>query len=141
MNKRLGRAGLNLPPTGVESNSMKPVLLTVAVLLSMCCVVASQGPENEKFSLLITKVKRVNEGCTAEGESAKVRFKISSDISAPCAMLRAGETYKALRGVAQRDSADETKDQIILVIFDNVKNVRRDNGVFSIDSEEAITRK
>jgi hypothetical protein len=43
--------------------------------------------------------------------------------------------------VAVRDSADETKDQTILVIYDNVKNVRRDNGGFNIDSEEAIAQK
>jgi hypothetical protein len=120
---------------------MKNVALAIAALLSVSCVVSAQVPENEKFTLLITKVKRVNEGCSAEAESAKVRFRISSDISAPCAMLRAGESYKAFRGVAQKDSADETKDQTILVIYDNVKNVRRDNSVYSIDSEEAIAGK
>lgn len=120
---------------------MKTIALTIATLLSISCVAASQVPENETFPLLITKVKRVNEGCTAEGESAKVRFKISSDVSAPCAMLRAGETYKAFRAVAEKDAADETKDQTILVIYDNVKNVRRDNSVYNIDFEEAIARK
>ena len=113
---------------------MKAVVLTIATLLSLSSVSASQGPENEKFSLLIIKIKRVNDSCSAERESAKVRFTFSSDISAPCAMLRAGESYKAERGVAQRESADETKDQTILVIYNNVKNVRRDNGVFNIDS-------
>jgi len=117
---------------------MKTIVLTIATLLSMSCVAASQGPE--KFPLLITKVKRVNEGCTAEGESAKVRFKISSDMSAPCAMLRAGETYKAFRAVTERDSADETKDVTTLVVYNNVKNSRRDNAVFSVDSEEAIAQ-
>jgi len=126
---------------GVESTSMKSIVLTIATLFSMSCVAASQVPEQEKFTLLITKVKRVNDGCVAEGESTKVRFRFSSDISAPCAMLRAGESYKAIRGVAVRDSADETKDQTILVIYDNVKNVRRDNGGFNIDSEEAIAQK
>jgi hypothetical protein len=120
---------------------MKTVALTIAAFFSLSCVVLSQAPEEEKFPLLITKVKRVNDGCSAEGESAKVRFTFSSDISAPCAILRAGESYKASRGVAQRDSADETKDQTILVIYNNVKNVRRDNGVFKIDSEEAVARK
>ena len=56
-------------------------------------------------------------------------------------MLRAGESYKASRGVAQRDSADETKDQTILVIYNNVKNARGENGVFNIDSEEAVAQK
>jgi hypothetical protein len=115
---------------------MKTIALTLATLLIMSCVAASQAPE--KFPLLITKVKRVDEGCTAEGESAKVRFKISSDMSAPCAMLRAGETYKALRVVAENDSADETKDVTMLVIYNNVKNPCRENTVFSVDSEEAI---
>jgi hypothetical protein len=120
---------------------MKTVALTIAAFFSLSCVVLAQVPENEKFLLLITKVKRVNEGYSAEGESAKVRFRISSDISAPCAMLRAGESYKAFRAVAQRNSADETKDQTILAVYDNVKNVRRDNSVFHIDSEESITTK
>lgn len=119
---------------------MKTIAL-IATLLSMSCVAASQVPENETFPLAITKVKRVNQGCIAEGESAKVRFRISSDMSAPCAMLRAGETYKAFRGVAEEDPADETKDSTILVVYDNVKNARRDNAVFSIDSEEALARK
>jgi hypothetical protein len=118
---------------------MKKLALTIAAFLSMSCVVASQVPE--QFSLLVAEVKRVNDGCSAEGESAKVRFTFSSDISAPCAMLRAGESYKASRGVAQRDSADETKDQTILVIYNNVKNAWRENGVFNIDSEEAVAQK
>ena len=116
---------------------MKSIALTMAALLSMSCVgvAASQVPENETFQLLVTKVKRVKRGCIAEGESAKVRFGISSDMSAPCAMLRAGETYKAFRAV-EKDPADETKVSTILVIYDNVKNPRRDNAVFNIDSEE-----
>jgi hypothetical protein len=120
---------------------MKSILLIMATLLGMSCVGASQVPENKTFPLLITNVKRANQGCIAEGESANVRFRISSDVSAPCAMLRAGETYKALRGVAEEDPADETKDSPILVVYDNVKNSRRDNAVFSIDSEEAKAAK
>jgi hypothetical protein len=120
---------------------MKSIAL-ISALLSMSCLAASQVPEKEMFPLLITKVNRVNEkGCRAEGESAKVRFRISSDMSAPCAMLRAGETYKAFRAVAEQDPVDETKDSTILVVYDNVKNARRDNAVFSIDWEEAIPRK
>jgi hypothetical protein len=115
---------------------MKAIALTIATLLSMSYVAASQAPD--KFPFFITKVKRVNEGCTAEGESAKVRFKISSDVSAPCAMLRAGETYKALRVVAENDPVDETKDVTMLVVYNNAHNSRRDNAVFSVDSEEAI---
>jgi hypothetical protein len=115
---------------------MKNGTFTIALLLTVSCVAGSQVPENKTFPLLINKVKRVSEGCTAEAESAKVRYRISSDISAPCAMLRAGETYKALRGVAEQDPSNETKDVTILVIYDNVKNPRRDNAVFNIDSEE-----
>ena len=118
---------------------MNSIALAIVTFLSMSCVAASQAPE--QFPLLVSKVKRVNEGCTAEGESAKVRFKISSDMSAPCAMLRAGETYRAMRAVVQNDPTDETKDSPILVVYDNVKNARRDNAVFSIDLEEAIARK
>jgi hypothetical protein len=50
----------------VESNAMKSIALTMATLLSMSCVAASQAPE--RFPLLITKVKRVNEGCTPEAQ-------------------------------------------------------------------------
>jgi hypothetical protein len=56
-------------------------------------------------------------------------------------MLRAGETYKGFRATVQKDPKDETKDSTILVIYNNVKNARRDNAVFTIDSEEAISRK
>lgn len=61
---------------------MKTVALTIATRLSVYCVAASQVPENEMFPLLITTVKRVNDGGTAEGESAKVRFRLSTDVSA-----------------------------------------------------------
>jgi hypothetical protein len=91
------------PSLGVKATSMKKLALTIAAFLSMSCVVASQVPE--QFSLLVTEVKRVNDGCSAEWESAKVRFTFSSDISGPCAMLRAGESYKASRG----SSTEETR--------------------------------
>jgi hypothetical protein len=120
---------------------MKRIALTIAAVFGMSCIAASQVPENKKFPLRISKVRRENQGCIAEVESAKVRFRISSDASAPCAMLRAGETYTAFRGVVQEDPADETKDSAILVVYDNVKNSRRDNAVFSIDSEEAKAAK
>ena len=120
---------------------MKRISLAIAALFGMSYIAASQVPENKKFPLVITKVSRVSQGCIAEGESAKVRFRISSDASAPCAMLRAGETYKAFRGVLQEDQTDETKDSAILIVFDNVQNSRRDNAVFGIDSEEAKAAK
>jgi len=58
----------------VESNAMKSIALTMATLLSMSCVAASQAPE--RFPLLITKVKRVNEGCTAEASYREVRHQV-----------------------------------------------------------------
>lgn len=54
-------------------------------------------------------------------------------------MVRAGESYKAFRAVAQGSAGDETKDFAILIVYNNSKNVRRDNSVFQIDSEEAMT--
>jgi hypothetical protein len=117
---------------------MTTIALIIAALLNISCMAASQ--DSDTFQLRITKVRRVKDGCTAEGESAKVRFKISSDMSAPCAMLRAGEIYEVLRAVAEKDSGDETKDVTILVIYNNVKNSRRDNSVFDVDSEEAIAQ-
>jgi hypothetical protein len=116
-------------------------ILTILTLLSLPVVASSQVPKKDQFMIHITKIKRVNEGCTVDAESATVRFKISSDMSATCAMLRAGETYKAIRATVQNDPKDEGKDSTILVIYNNVKNVRRDNAVFDVDSEEAITQK
>jgi hypothetical protein len=49
---------------------MKTVALTIATLLSVYCVPTSQVPENEMFPLLITTVKRVNDGSTAEGRES-----------------------------------------------------------------------
>jgi hypothetical protein len=115
--------------------------LTIATFLGLPLVASSQAPQKDLFAIHITKVKRVNEGCTVDAESATVRFKIRSQLSAPCAMLRAGETYRGFRAMAQKDPKDETKDSTILVIYNNVKNACRDNAVFTIDSEEGITRK
>jgi len=115
--------------------------LALVVLLGLPFITSSQVPQKDQFALHITKIKRVDEGCTVDGESPTVRFKISSDKSAPCGMLRAGETYEAFRATVQNDPKDESKDSPILVVYNNVKNVRRENAVFSIDSEEAITRK
>jgi hypothetical protein len=58
----------------VESNAMKSIALTMATLLSLSCVAASQAAE--RFPLLITKVKRVNEGCTAEASYRDVRHQV-----------------------------------------------------------------
>jgi hypothetical protein len=115
--------------------------VAITALLFMSCVATPQVPAKDLFSIHITKVKRVDEGCTAEAESDKVRFKISADISGSCAMLRAGETYTAFRGTVGSDPPDHTKDTAILVVYDNVKNGPRNNAGFQIDSEEAIARK
>jgi len=115
--------------------------LAIAMLTVAPFDASPQVSPKSLFAIHITKIKRVDEGCTAEAESSTVRFKISSELSAPCAMLRAGETYKAFRAISSNDPKDETKDSPILVIYNNVKNGRRENSVFAIESEEAIIRK
>jgi len=72
--------------------------LTITLLLLLPVVAASQVRENKMLSIRVTKFRCVGEGCAVEAESATVRFEISSDLSAACGMLRAGETYKAFRG-------------------------------------------
>jgi hypothetical protein len=115
--------------------------LAIAAFLVMPYAATPQVPAKDLFSIHITKVKRVDEGCTAEAESAKVRFKISADMSGSCAMLRAGETYTAFRATVGSDPPDHTKDTAILVVYDNVKNGPRNSAGFQIDSEEAIASK
>ncbi len=114
---------------------------TIAVILVMSYVAPPQVPAKDLFSIHITKVKRVGEGCTAEADSARVRFKISADMSGSYAMLRAGETYTAFRGTVGSDPPDHTKDTAILVVYDNVRNGPRNSAGFQIDSEEAIAGK
>lgn len=60
--------------------------LSFAAVLSISCLAVSQVPQ--KFSLLITKIERVNNGCVVQAQSSKVLFRVSSDISGPCSMLR-----------------------------------------------------
>lgn len=124
----------------VAQAAMIRTFLTIATVLAISCA-AAQVPAKDLVSIQITKVRRVDEGCTAEAESAKVRFKISADMSGPCAMLRAGETYTAFRGTVGSDPPDHTKDTAILVIYDNEKDGPKNNAGFQIDSEEAIGRK
>jgi hypothetical protein len=83
----------------------------------------------------------VKNGCAVDAESTAVRFKISSDVPAACAMLRASETYKAFRATIQNDPNDRSKDAAILVVYNNLKNNSRDNSILDIDSEEAIPKK
>jgi hypothetical protein len=56
-------------------------------------------------------------------------------------MLKSGESYEAFRAITRTDPKDETKDSSSLVITNNVKNSRRPNAVFAIDSEESIPQK
>jgi hypothetical protein len=115
--------------------------VSFAAVLSISCLAVSQVPQ--KFSLLITKIERVNNGCVVQAQSSKVLFRVSSDISGPCSMLRVGETktHQALRAVVQTSPTDETLDYAIVVVYNNVKNDRRDNAVVSIESEEALSPK
>ena len=71
-------------------------------------------------------------------ESTSVRFRLTSVAISACGMLRAGETYKALRGTIKNDPQNETKDSANLVIYNNEKNMPRDNAVFDVDLEEEI---
>ena len=53
-------------------------------------------------------------------------------------MLKSGESYEAFRTITRTNPKDETKDSSSLVIANNVKNSRRPNAVFAIDSEQSI---
>jgi hypothetical protein len=121
--------------------SITKIGLTITALLSLSFIASSQVSQKDLFDLHVSKIKRVNEGCTVDAESPTVRFTISSDVSATCGMLRAGETYRAFRGTMENDPKDETKDAASLVVYNNVKNPRRENAVFTIDLEESIRRK
>jgi hypothetical protein len=112
----------------------------IAVLMCLPFTASSQIPQKDLFALHISKIKRGNEGCIVAAESPTVRFQISSDSPASCGMLRAGETYKAVRATIQNDPKDRNKNTIVLIVFDNVEKVQRDNTIFFIDSEEAIPR-
>ena len=94
--------------------------------LGLPLAASSQVPQNKMFAIHITRVKRLNEGCTVDAESTTVRFKISSDMPATCGMLRADETYKAFRATVENDPKDETKDSAILVITENSVHARKE---------------
>jgi hypothetical protein len=129
---------------GLSMRAAQPMIRTASAIAALLCLpftASSQVSQKNLFALHIAKIKRGNEGCTVVAESATVRFQISSDLPANCGMLRAGETYKAVRATIQNDPKNENKDAVILIVYDNVENVRRDNSIFSIDSEEAIQRK
>jgi hypothetical protein len=101
----------------------------------------SQVSEKEKVTIRVLSVKRSGDGCKAEVTSTRVRYEIATDISSSCAMLRAGEYYKAVRGVQENQPSDETKDSASLVIFNNADNKRRPGAVFDIESETAVALK
>ena len=103
--------------------------------------VSFQVPQGAPFAIRVTKIQRVNGGCAVDAESTSIRFKLRSSVPAACAMLKSGESYAALRAVTTTDPKDETKDSSSLVIANNVKNSRRPNAVFAIDSEESIPQK
>jgi hypothetical protein len=115
--------------------------LVIAALLCLPFLTSPQVPPKDIFDLHIIKIKHVNEGCTVDAESRTVRFKISSDAPATCGMLRASETYKAFRATIQNDPKDESQDSAVLIVYNNVPNPRRENAIFSIDSEESIAQK
>ena len=113
------------------------VLLTVAYF-GLSINVSFQVSQNAPFTIHVTKIQRVNGGCVVDAESTSIRFKLRSSVPAACAMLRSGESYEAFRANTTTDPKDETKDSSSLVIANNVKNSRRPNAVFTIDSEESI---
>jgi hypothetical protein len=115
--------------------------LMIVAFFGLSFAASAQGSAPQRFPIRIVGIKRVNEGCTVEAKSATVRFALRSLKSAPCAMLNAGETYQAVKATAATDAADEIKDVSILIVYNNVRNPRRENAVFDIDSEETVEQK
>jgi hypothetical protein len=103
--------------------------------------VSFQVPQSAPFTIRVTKIQRVNGACNVDAESTSIRFKLSSSVPAACAMLKSGESYEVFRAITRTDPKDETKDSSSLVVTNNVKNSRRPNAVFAIDSEESIPQK
>jgi hypothetical protein len=114
-------------------NATKALLIVCA--LSFPTI--GQVLEKDKFSVRVVRVKRAGEGCTAQVESAKVRYAISSDISGACAMLRAGEDYRAFLVYGRPPGKDnDANDTAEIVIENNRENPERRNAVFEIDAQE-----
>lgn len=124
---------------GVENLSRAGVLAIAYWGLSIG--VSIQVPQSAPFTVRVTRIERVKGGCTVDAESASIRFRLSSSVPAAGAMLKSGESYEAFRAITRTDPKDETKDSSSLVIVNNVKNSRRPNAVFAIDSEESIPQK
>jgi hypothetical protein len=125
----------------VRVENLSRVLLLAIAYWGLSISVSFQVPQSAPFTIHVTKIQRVNGGCVVDAESSSIRFKLRSSVSAPCAMLRSGESYEAFRAITRTDPKDETKDSSSLVIANNVKNSRRPNAVFAIDSEESIPQK
>ena len=121
-------------------NLSRVVLLAIAYW-GLSISVSFQVPQTAPFTIHVTKIQRVNGGCAVDAESTGIRFKLRSSVPAACAMLKSGESYEAFRAITTTDPKDETKDSSSLVIANNVKNSRRPNAVFAIDSEESIPQK
>jgi hypothetical protein len=105
-------------------------------------------PKNVEKDIIIvrvTKVKRMKDGCVASVESNKVRYEISSDMSGPCTILRAGEDYKAFvastRPMHKVEPNDDSADTTVLIVYNNVKSGNvRDNSVFEVQSQEQVRK-
>ena len=127
-------------PVNSVGNMSRVVLLAIAYW-GLSNSVSFQVPQSAPFTIHVTKIQRINGGCAVDAESTSIRFKLRSSVPAACAMLKAGESYEAFRAITRTDPKDETKDSSSLVIANNVKNSRRPNAVFAIDSEESIPQK
>ena len=125
----------------VRVENLSRVVLRAIAYWGLSISVSFQVPQSAPFTIHVTKIQRVNGGCAVDAESSSIRFKLRSSVSAACAMLKAGESYEAFRAITTTDPKDETKDSSSLVISNNVKNNRRPNAVFAIDSEESIPQK
>ena len=120
---------------------MSRVVLLAVAYFGLSINVSAQVPQGAPFTIHVSKIQRVNGGCAVDAESTSIRFKLRSSVPAACAMLRSGESYEAFRAMTKVNPKDETKDTSSLVITNNVKNGRRPNAVFAIDSEESIPQK
>ena len=117
-----------------EPTLRKPpiTLLLAAALLSGLLLrpTSAQIQEKDKFTIRITKIQRVREGCTVEAVTDKLRYRLSSDFAIPL-WLKAGESYKAMRG-------EVSEVGTVLIIFNNAQNgLDSNNVVMNIEAEEA----
>jgi len=109
--------------------------------LSLWSLSLAKVSDKEKFMVRVVKVKSVGDGCNADVQSDKVRYEITSDISGDCAVLRAGEEYKAfVSPFHPKDHSpdDRSGDLLLMVIEDNKAPERY--AVFHVDSQEVRGR-